>query len=336
MPINTEELSLKYRKSIVKPDEKKILITNFINSGQEGDFTVPPNCNGYGRVRHFRRETSKGWPSNPLPIDPACKSLSMRNTDMIKAQVFQIAACNWRCWYCFVPYKLLEANIEYSGWKTPSELINLYVSQKEPPRIIDLTGGQPGLVPEWVPWMMEELTQRGLEKEVYLWTDDNLSNDYFWKFLSNEEIELINSYPNYGRVCCFKGFNQESFSFNTNAHPELFIQQFELMRRFLTLDIDLYAYVTLTSPEERNIKEDIRIFMDKLQQLDENLPLRTVPLEIQTYTPVKSRISDIHHQALKNQQVAIEAWNLEIENRFTYLQRNRNIADVPLRQGRKI
>ena len=50
--------------------------------------------------------------------------------------------------------------------------------------VLDLTGGQPDLVPEWILWMMCELRARGLERKVYVWSDDNLSNDYFWRFLS--------------------------------------------------------------------------------------------------------------------------------------------------------
>ena len=59
--------------------------------------------------------------------------------------------------------------------------------------------------------MMSELKTRHLESEVYLWSDDNLSNDYFWRFLSEEERELVSTYRHYGKVCCFKGFNAESF-----------------------------------------------------------------------------------------------------------------------------
>jgi len=55
--------------------------------------------------------------------------------------------------------------------------------------MIDLSGGQPDLTPEWIPWMMEELNNRGLTDKVYLWSDDNLSNDYFWKYLSDAEID---------------------------------------------------------------------------------------------------------------------------------------------------
>jgi len=33
--------------------------------------------------------------------------------------------------------------------------------------MIDLSGGQPDLTPEWIPWMMECLSDKGLNKKVY-------------------------------------------------------------------------------------------------------------------------------------------------------------------------
>lgn len=335
MPINTDVVSARYREQSVDLCAGRLLVTNFHNTEQEEDFTEPANCNGFGRVRHFYRKTSEGWPENPLPIDPACKSLGLQPVDMLRAQVFQNASCNWRCWYCFVPFDLLAANRKYSDWLSPSQLIDLYLQQPDPPKMIDMTGGQPDLVPEWVPWMMDAVRARGLESEVYLWSDDNLSNDYFWRFLSDKEREVIAGYSNYGRVCCFKGFNAESFAFNTLAEPALFDRQFELMGRLLTAGIDLYAYATITTPSAEGIVEDVERFMDRLQALDKNLPLRTIPLEVEIFTPVQKRLDEAKRRALKNQWTAVEAWQKELERRFSSEDRARNVADVPLRGGRK-
>lgn len=330
MVINTEALSARYREASVDLQNKQLLITNFHNTQQEHDLTEPPNCKGFGRIRHFRRSSSDVWPSNPLPIDPACKALDLQAVNMIRAQVFQSAACNWRCWYCYVPFELLAANHKYSDWMSPSQLIDLYLEQLDPPPMIDLTGGQPDLVPEWVPWMMAELKMRGLDRRVYLWSDDNLSNDYLWQCLSDADLELISSYPNYGRVCCFKGFNAKSFAFNTCAEASLFDQQFQLLKRLLSLGIDLYAYATFTTPVDSGIAVDMARFVDRLQEINNNLPLRTVPLEIQTFTPVKGRLDDATQAALKNQYRAIEAWKAELENRFSSIERSQSITGIPL------
>ena len=183
---------------------------------------------------------------------------------------------------------------------------------------------------------MRALRERGLDQGVYLWSDDNLSNDYFWRYLSVADQELVASYENYGRVCCFKGFNQESFVFNTRAEPESFNHQFTLMARLLSLGIDLYAYATFTTPSPNDIPKDMALFVDRLQALDANLPLRTVPLKIQIYTPVESRITDIHHKAMQHQHIAIEMWKAELARRFSAQELRQHIAEVRLsgRRGR--
>lgn len=311
-------------------ERRRILVTNFRETEQEPDLSEPPNCKGFGRIRHFRKETSAGWPPNPLPIDPAGAALGLPTANVLRAQVFQNAVCNWRCWYCFVPFDLLSANPKHSAWLTPGDLLDLYLDQSSPPPVIDLTGGQPDLAPEWVPWMMEESRFRGLGEKVYLWSDDNLSTDYFWKYLSSAQIDLVRSYRNYGRVCCFKGFDEESFSFNTLAEPGLFDMQFELMRRFVALGIDVYAYVTLTTSLAQGIPAKISRFVDRLQRIHELLPLRTVPLEITVFTPVRGRMTMQGQDALENQQLAIQAWNIELESRYSADLRAKTIDNVPL------
>ena len=331
MTLNTELLSAKYREASVDLENKRLLITNFRNTEQEKDLTEPPNCNGFGRVRHFRRRRTSSWPDNPLPIDPACKALNLEPLDMLRAQVFQNAACNWRCWYCYVPFNLLAADQRYSKWTSPSELIDSYLEQANPPSVIDLTGGQPDLIPEWVPWTMTVLKEKDLAEKVYLWSDDNLSNDYFWQFLSSADIELIATYPNYGRVCCFKGFDAQSFTFNTRAEPKLFDQQFELMKRLLSLEIDLYAYVTFTSVSDDDLDSKVRRFVDRLQDLNENLPLRTIPLEIQAFTPTQGRLNKATEQdAIRCQKLAIEIWKSELDIRYSSKLRSLSISDVHL------
>src|SRR5205085_11623142 len=138
----------------------------------------PANCRGFGRVRHFRLDTGDNWIQNPLPILPAAKALGLNQYSQIKAQVFQNSVCNWRCWYCFVDFKLLSGDSKHSSFLTCNEMLDLYLAEENPAPMIDLTGGQPDLTPEWIPWMMQTLIEKGLDQKVYLWSDDNLSNDY--------------------------------------------------------------------------------------------------------------------------------------------------------------
>jgi uncharacterized Fe-S cluster-containing radical SAM superfamily protein len=329
--IDTESWSERFRKAAIDLENRKLLITNFHGTEQEPDLSEPANCNGFGRIRHFRLGTENHWVKNPLPIEPARRAISLPDGTQIRAQVFQNAVCNWRCWYCFVPFNLLNANPRHSSWLTPAELIELYLAEPTPASMIDLSGGQPDLTPEWVPWMMEEIIRRGLADRVYLWSDDNLSNDYFWRYLSDAERRLIQSYRNYGRVACFKGIDRESFAFNTGADAALFDQQFDLFGRFLALGIDLFAYVTFTTQSSDDLEKRVCSFVDRLQQLHPMLPLRTVPLEILPFTPVQGRLTAEHRIAIENQYKVQQLWRSELEVRYPANIRAQSICEAQLR-----
>ena len=330
--IDTPQFAAQMRARAIDLDGRRVLISRLAGSGQESDITAPVNCAGHGRVRHFRFATADGWPRNPLPIVPACRALGIASPDVMLAQVFQNAACAWRCWYCFVPEELLSADESRASWLTAEQLVDLYAAEADPPSVIDLSGGSPDLVPEWTPWMMRALRERGLADSTYLWGDDNLSTTYLFDKLDVPDLDLVRSYKNYGRVCCFKGYDEPSFVFNTRARGDGFEEQFAIMRRVLDLGIDVYGYVTLTSPFEERVEAGVADLVDRLQALDENLPLRVVPLKIQVYTPVTKRVMSDgdREKSMTVQDQAIAAWNAEISARFDPALRSLDVVDVRL------
>jgi len=333
--IDTDRFSSQLRHRGLDPAAQRVAITRFDGSEQEQDMTEPSNCEGFGRIRHFRRATGDGWPENPLPIDPVARSLGIRPApDTMRAQVFQNAVCNWRCWYCYVDFPLLSGRRDHSALLSADELVERYLAEPSRPSVIDLTGGQPDLVPEWIVWMIQARQRRGLDEQVYLWSDDNLSNAYFWEKLTDGQRRIVFEAPHYGKVCCFKGFDDASFAFNTGAAPALFSRQFDLMRRLVRdTPLDLYSYATFTAPDDRGIDVRMRAFVDRLQGIDEALPLRTVPLQINVFSPNRARMTDDHQRALEVQDEAITAWRQELEARFAPADRNRGIYDVELRCG---
>jgi uncharacterized Fe-S cluster-containing radical SAM superfamily protein len=328
--INTDRMSAHLRARAIDVAGRRVLISRLESSEQERDLAVPANCGGFGRIRHFRRRTSAGWPPNSLPIDPACKALGLNPPAMMEAQVFQNAACAWRCCYCFVPYNLLSADLKRSVWLTAEELVNLYRAEGQRPLILDLSGGSPDLVPEWTLWMMDALCAAGLDASTFLWTDDNLSTTYLFDEVSPADLARMTKYCNYGRVCCFKGFDARSFAFNTRAAESDFEKQFAVLRKLLELGLDVYGYITLTAPAEDNIDGAMDRFFDRLQAVDPNFPLRTIPLEIREFSPVSPRLDGLRRDSMRIQQRAIEAWNHQIARRYDDRLRALNIADVPL------
>jgi uncharacterized Fe-S cluster-containing radical SAM superfamily protein len=299
-------MAARMRERIIRPQAGELLISRLDGSAQEGDLTSPVNCGGLGRVRHFRRATARGWPANFLPIDPAAEALGLAPTMMMEAEVFQNAACAWRCWYCFVPFDLLGGDERRSEWITAGELVRRYATLDDRPPILDLSGGSPDLTPEWIPWTIEALEREGIADTTYLWSDDNLSTDLVFDVLDASQRRLL-ARPNYGRVCCFKGFDAESFAFNTGAEPEGYELQFQRFARYIDLGIDLYGYVTLTGPSLDCIPEKMAAFVDRLRSLRPGLPHRTVPLRIETFGPVSARNRNLS-VPLAVQERAVDAW----------------------------
>lgn len=326
--INTAKFSAALRRKGIRVAEREVLITRFAGSEQENDLSLPANCGGWGRIHHFRRSQGEGWPENPLPIEPAANALGVATPDMMRAQVFQNAICSWRCWYCFVDYSLLSGDLTKSDFKTCSELVDLYSAEGATAPIIDLSGGQPDLVPEWALWFTDEIKRRHKERAVYLWSDDNLSNDFLWQYLDDKERDRLASFENYGRVGCFKGFDAKSFAFNTGAEEAMFEVQFRTMRRLIETRLDLYGYVTLISVEDAHLTRRMGEFVERLQtEVHPFFPLRIVPLRIAEFTPAKARIRPEHVRALEIQHVAVQAWQEELELRFSENDRRKRIFE---------
>ncbi len=312
--INTDDFSARLRPRMVDINGRGISLTNFTSSAQSADLSLPPNCNGFGRRHLFEVEAFSDWPTNPLPIRPAQHRLQVATTDSISAQVFQNSGCNWRCWYCFVPFSDLTA---HNGVMTPVDaMVDCTLADNPGPHMVDLSGGQPDLTPEWSVWFLEALDARNAD-QVYVWSDDNLSTDYLWRYLTDEQIAYLGNHPRYGRACCIKGFDPESFAFNTSAHPDLFERQLDLLHRIrTTTEIDYYVYLTITTPTTTDIENRVRLFLDRLQQIHEYLPLRCVPLRILEWGPVGRRLDARRRGSMTNQHRAVEVWLTEIEARF--------------------
>jgi uncharacterized Fe-S cluster-containing radical SAM superfamily protein len=327
--MDIQDTFMLYREKIFNSDSREFLISRIADSEQEKDLSLPPNCNGYGRIRHFKRILDEDW-YDPLPMDPMSKSLNLPYKDLVQAQVFQIASCNLRCWYCFVPDSLKIGNKTNATWFTAEQMTHMFFETDNDIRVIDLSGGNPELAPEWLIDTMKAIEKRGLIDSVYLWSDDTLTTDYFFRFLSNSEMQYIKNYPHYGKVGCFKGFDEKSFSFNTNLNAHFFEQQFELFKRYLDLGIDIYGYVTFTTANIENLEEGIHKFIYRLLNIHPLLPLRIVPLKIVMFTPVGHRLNEIYEIAMKNQFLVHQEWRRQLHSIYSNVQIKERICDVIL------
>ena len=297
MPIDTRALPAeRYRAATVDVAQQETAHHEFQRNGSgRGSYRTCQPARSSNSP--FPAQNKSGLASESL-ADRTCRRCfaSRWLQNEMRAQVFQTASCNWRCWYCFVPFNLLSANQAHSAWFTPCELMQLFLREPDRPFVLDLSGGQPELVPEWTHWMIEEIESSGLRGQVYLWSDDSLSGDYFWRYLSPAQQEAVGERSLLWPCRLLQGFDAESFAFNTRAEKSWFDRQFELMQRRVCSGMDVFAYATFTAPTSTGISEAMPRFVDRLQAIHESLPLRTVPLEIQKFTPVLTRLNDSHEQ----------------------------------------
>ena len=294
------------RVRVIDAASKSVLVSRIGDTEQAGDLSAPTNCDGVGRVRHFRTRTAPGWPDNPLPISPAARWLGLPTADAMNAQVFQLAACAWRCWYCYVPYGSLRADPMTSNWWTAEQLVDAYLRLDDRSPILDLSGGSPDLAPEWVLWTLEAIGRRGAASSTFVWSDDNLSSA---RLLADSGLlRGIASYPNYGRACCLKGYDAASFAFNTRAAEDGFDGQLRILDGYAKTDIDLYVYVPLVGPPGGDARLQVESVLDRLAAVRSDLPSRAVPLIISSFGPMQRRLRDEHDRALRRQWELVEHW----------------------------
>ena len=302
-----------FRSVAVDLDNKLFRMTKFEKSVQATDITLGSNCNDFGRIHHFNHHKNNDWLPNPLPHQPVGEFFGKEMPDTLQVEVFQLAVCNFHCWYCFVDKNLRKGDPKYSEMVSAEYLLNLSKKENRPPVIV-LSGGQPDLVPEYQLWFLEARKALGMDKSHFIWSDDNLSNDFFWTKLTDDQRNFMKNEKGYARVACLKGYDPESFSFNTGMPKQMFLQQIQRLARFYRAGFNQYGYITLTTPTCKNIDTKIPYLFDKIQtEISEDFFLRIVPLEIFQYN-VNS--SEFHKQASRNQYNVLDVWRKELEKRF--------------------
>jgi uncharacterized Fe-S cluster-containing radical SAM superfamily protein len=313
--IDLDQSNARMRSRCVDAAREAVMVSRIGGSQQEPDLTLPANFGGLGRIRHFRHERIGNWPANPYPGLPAARALGTEFSNVARAQLIQIAGCGMRCWYCFVPYRMLSGVEAISTWLTATELVDLYEAQDDKPQIIVLSGGSPDIAPEWVAWVLEELNGRGLGDRTFLWSDDNLSSFAMLERAFRPHLDVLRRSPNYGKVVCLKGFDEASFSFNTQVSADGFERQLAILDGYFGLGLNLYGYITLTAGDSSAAASGIRRLMDRIQAGSDEFLGRLLPLQVTKYGSMVSRLDPARNASLHRQDQVLELWLEELERR---------------------
>lgn len=309
----------------------EFLITE-VGTSSEDKIRLGVNCDGYGRIRLFKRYKDIDWVSNPLPFNPYANAMGEDIVDELPVQVFQVAKCNMNCWWCFIPDEYKKLNNHHNKWFSVADLLELYIRDgKRYSKIIDLSGGNPELVPEFVLQFMMEIEKRNFNDEIYLWSDDVLTTDYLFTKLTSYQVDYMANYHKYGKVACFKGIDDASFCFNTSSPFSMLDEQFLHAKRYIDKGFDIYFYIVLTMPDLHCLQRKISIFIDKLQKITHYLPLRVVPIKIKQFDTNVHRFNDIRTNAINSQYEVLMAWQEELDKRFSTQEINMDISLIPIK-----
>jgi hypothetical protein len=93
--------------------------------------------------------------------------------------------------------------------------------------------------------------------------------------------------------------------------------------------------VTFTTDDLADVSSKVSRFADRLQTIDQNLPLRLVPLRVDAFTPTTSRLNHSRMLAMRFQEEVVRAWSTTVDHLFPAAMRELSINKVPLREERR-
>jgi uncharacterized Fe-S cluster-containing radical SAM superfamily protein len=203
--------------------------------------------------------------------------------DYNKVFAVQVSGCTYNCNFCYVPPEVNAANPKLGRFFSAKKIIKFFIKarekSKEQMNVLRITGGEaPSIIPEIIVDLYAELEKM---EGVYLWIDTNLSTKKYLE-VSESDLKCIVRKKNVGVVGCFKGVNEEDFAMITGADSKSYENQFETARLLLKWKADFYSYLPALVYGS-NIEEKMSGFMNKLKELNKNLPLRLEMLIIKNY-----------------------------------------------------
>lgn len=177
-----------------------------------------------------------------------------------------------------------------SKFFSAKELVDMYLSLDVPPKNIDISGGSPDLVPEFIYWFLKELENRGLMGKVSIWVDSNLEYEHF-RTLSPDVVSYIAEFPNIMFLCSLKGWDEESASLNARS-KNVFKNQIKGIEFLIKSKIPFYFYLTFVSVNSK-ITPDIKELFRILYCIDRSVPLRAIVLKVSSFSAMSSKSIEI-------------------------------------------
>ena len=237
---------------------------------------------------------------------PEWAYLTMKNRPLVdynNVLIYQLKGCNIFCPWCYVDdINKNSKKDNNSDYFSISEIVDVFQEErkKQPLYMIRPSGGEPTLaVEQWLE-VLRELEKRGIEKEVYIQGDTNLTTGHFIESLEKTNqikkniLNEIGGYKNFGVLCSFKGTDAESFlkacgfvkkdgTQNIN-YSFLEKERWYSFEKLIKSGIDAYPFIYNPNPES------LESFIEKgIRKFSENFLLKTRMFKLKLYDPEKER-----------------------------------------------
>lgn len=277
------------RKNMVRQNPFQVLVANFLNTEQLKDINVRTKIMG----NHYRikinskkiddKERAKAG-KGPFDFEDSEGALDAMRTEFDmpfwawyklsgqkelselknynNAFIYQLKGCNIFCRFCYVDDINKDGSMENNpSFLTIPEIVDAFVKERQNQNInfFRVSGGEPTIAAEQWLYALDELKKRGLEKEVYVQSDTNLTTGHFIELLEeNGEIERgllkkVGDYKNFGLLCSFKGTDPENYHESTGIPLEecdAFLKEnIYTFKKLLDSGIDVYPFFYNPNPD---------------------------------------------------------------------------------------
>jgi uncharacterized Fe-S cluster-containing radical SAM superfamily protein len=247
----------------------------------------------------------------------------------------QVAYCNFHCWYCYVPDELLRGG--KAQYLTSKEIVDRFLQLRNRKgmkcSVLRITGGEPFLVPELILECLQLIEKAGLAKEVFVWSETNLSPFLSegsnqptlvetWLNEVGNKLEDFAAFDNFALHPCLHGTDESNFHQTTLARDEFFSRLVNAFRTLVQCGIDIYPTISSNASPSDNLE---KLFLD-LKSIHPSLPLRFALITDDfNYPPIDERLSrERRTGTIYGKRIMITKWNKLIRQNY-----KRDYAEIP-------
>jgi uncharacterized Fe-S cluster-containing radical SAM superfamily protein len=235
----------------------------------------------------------------------------------------QVGLCNFYCWYCFVPDVLLRGKkVQYL---TSEEIVKQFLEIRNNDKkqgfesnVLRISGGEPFLAPDLILECLEYLHDNGLEKEVLLWSETNLSPFLkegpdglplaeIWLEEKGKNLKDFAKFNNFVLHPCLHGTTPQNFAQITLVREDFFDQLVEAFKVLINNRIDIFPTISSNTCPSKDIAN---LFL-RLKEINERLPLRFALVEYHLdYPSIDDKLSKSRRQGIiYGKKAMIDKWN---------------------------